>query len=131
MSAQPNPLPSPLAAAAELPFNAAANKPTTLRTLARLALYAAALAITLFFVVPIYLIAISAFSPQPAIFAYPKALIPQTLSADTFLFFWNASGVQSALVNSILVGILTLILSLLVGAPAGYAIARFLFRGRD
>jgi multiple sugar transport system permease protein len=131
MSVQPNTLPSPLAPAAELPYNAAANRPTAAKTLARLALYAAAIAITLFFVVPIYLIAISAFSPQQAIFAYPKALIPQTLSADTFLYFWNASGVQSALGNSILVGILTLILSLLVGAPAGYAIARFLFRGRD
>ncbi len=131
MSAQTNAMRTPLANAEEMPFNAAANKPTLAKTITRLLLYAAAITISLFFLVPIYLIAISAFSPQQAIFAYPKALIPQTLSADTMLFFWNARGVQSALVNSVLVGILALIFSLLVGAPAGYALARFLFRGRD
>ncbi|HZQ08441.1 MAG TPA: carbohydrate ABC transporter permease [Anaerolineae bacterium] len=115
----------------ELPLNAGANRPTLGRTLTRIALYALALTISLFFLVPIYLIAISAFSPQQAIFAYPKPLIPTTLSADTMLFFWNARGVQQSLINSVLVGIMTLTFALLVGAPAGYALARFFFRGRD
>jgi multiple sugar transport system permease protein len=131
MSAQTNSIPIPLGMSDEMPLNAAANKPTLAKTLGRVALYAAAITISLFFLVPIYLIAISAFSPQQAIFAYPKSLIPATLSADTMLFFWNARGVQTALLNSIIVGILTLIFALLVGAPAGYALARFLFRGRD
>lgn len=131
MSAQTQSMPRGLTAAEEMPLNAAANKPTLAKTIGRVALYAAAITISLFFLVPIYLIAISAFSPQRAIFAYPKAVIPATLSADTMLFFWNATGVQSSLWNSIIVGILTLVLALLVGAPAGYALARFLFRGRD
>lgn len=131
MSAQTNTLPGAFPGPQELPFNAAANRPTFLKTVTRAALYMLAITIALFFLVPIYLIAISAFSPQQAIFAYPKALIPTALSAETMLFFWNAHGVQSALWNSIMVGILTLIISLLVGAPAGYALARFLFRGRD
>src|SRR5438067_13858833 len=108
-----------------------ANKPTTARSIGRLGLYALALAISLFFIVPIYLIAITAFSPQSVIFAYPKSLLPTAFSADTILFFWNAHGVQDALRNSVIVGILTLALSLLIGAPAGYALARFYFRGRD
>ncbi len=33
--------------------------------------------------------------------------------------------------NSLVVGLLTLVLSLVLGAPAGYALARFPFRGRD
>lgn len=131
MSAQTQSMPVGLTKLEEMPLNAAANKPTLAKTISRIALYAAAITISLFFLVPIYLIAISAFSPQPAIFAYPKALVPATLSADTILFFWNANGVQSSLWNSIIVGILTLVLALLVGAPAGYALARFLFRGRD
>lgn len=131
MSAQTKTMPRPLAPSEEMPLNAAANKPTFAKTLGRLALYAAAITISLFFLVPIYLIFISAFSPQQAIFAYPKSILPQTLTAETMLFFWNARGVQSALLNSIIVGILTLVFSLLVGAPAGYALARFFFRGRD
>ena len=35
------------------------------------------------------------------------------------------------LINSIKVGLATLVLSLLIGVPAGYALARFAFRGRD
>lgn len=131
MSAQTRSMPMGLAPAEEMPLNAAANRPTLAKTIGRIALYAAAITISLFFLVPIYLIAITAFSPQSAIFAYPKVLIPKTFSADTMLFFWNATGVQASLVNSIIVGILTLIFALVVGAPAGYALARFLFRGRD
>ena len=72
------------------------NRPTAGKTLTRLGLYALALAITLFMLVPIYLIALSAFSTEAAIFAYPKSLLPINLSADTFLYFWNARGVQPA-----------------------------------
>jgi multiple sugar transport system permease protein len=131
MSAQSQPLPQPYGAAEEMPLNEGANRPTFAKTLGRMALYAAALGISAFFLCPIYLIAISAFSPQPAIFAYPKAFIPQSLTAETVLYFWNATGVRPALLNSVIVGLATVVLALLVGAPAGYSIARFLFRGRD
>ncbi|GAY26194.1 carbohydrate ABC transporter permease [Desulfurococcaceae archaeon AG1] len=40
-------------------------------------------------------------------------------------------GVGEALVRSVLVGILTIILSMIIGLPAGYAIGRYVFRGRD
>ncbi len=113
------------------PFVSNRNRPTPGKIATRMAVYALALAISLFFLVPIYLAAISAFSPEKVIFAYPKSLIPSELSADTMLFFWNAHGVQEALLNSIWVGILTLALSLLIGTPAGYALARFIFPGRD
>lgn len=107
------------------------NQPNSSHWVGRAALYAIALAISLFFLMPIYLIAISAFSPQTVIFAYPKSLAPTVFSADTMLFFLNAHGVTDALVNSVLVGIMTLALALAIGAPAGYALARFFFRGRD
>ncbi|HZQ05306.1 MAG TPA: hypothetical protein VFD70_01915, partial [Anaerolineae bacterium] len=96
-SVSPTSVRLPAPSADELPLNASANRPTFGRTLTRIALYALALTISLFFLVPIYLIAISAFSPQQAIFAYPKSLIPATLSTDTMLFFWNARGVQQSL----------------------------------
>lgn len=118
-------------APAALVTNARANQRTASWMLARTALYALALAITLFMLMPIYLIALSAFSPQDVIFAYPKSLTPAAFSPDTMLFFLNARGVVQGLVNSVIVGLLTLALSLLIGAPAGYALARFIFPGRD
>lgn len=131
MSAPTNSLRPAVSLSESMPLNAGANKPTFGKTLTRLALYALALSISLFFLVPLYLIAVSAFSPQQAIFAYPKPLIPTSLSADTMLFFLNARGVKESLLNSVIVGIMTLVLALVVGAPAGYALARFFFRGRD
>ncbi len=101
------------------------------RALSRAGLYALAVLISLFMFVPIYLIALAAFSTTDAIYAYPKSILPSQLSVESMLFFFNAYGVKASVLNSVLVGLMALALSLLVGAPAGYALARFVFRGRD
>jgi multiple sugar transport system permease protein len=92
--------------------------------------YVAALLLALFILVPIYLIAVSAFTPRENAFDFPKSVIPTAVSTDTILFFLNASGVIDAFWRSVAVAIITLVLSLLIGAPAGYAVARYVFRGR-
>ncbi len=101
------------------------------RLLGRGLLYAAAVLLALWVLFPIYLITITAFSPRDAVYDYPKQLIPGTFSAETMRFFVDAEGVLGALWNSVLVAVVTLIFSTLIGAPAGYALARFAFRGRD
>ena len=93
--------------------------------------YALAVLLTLFVLLPIYLITIAAFSPRAALFAFPKSLIPTELSTETLLFFLNSRGVIPSVWNSVMVGLITLVLSLVLGAPAGYAVARYAFRGRD
>jgi multiple sugar transport system permease protein len=50
---------------------------------------------------------------------------------DTIVFFLNASGVLDSFWRSVIVALITLGLSLLIGAPAGYAVARYGFRGRN
>ena len=97
----------------------------------RWGLYALAALISAFVLVPIYLIAVAAFSPQSDIYAFPKPLLPARLSADTMRFFLSFEGVGESLANSVLVGGATLVLSLLIGAPAGYGLARYVFRGHD
>src|SRR5215216_6738120 len=106
-------------------------RPSTRRRLNRALLYVVAIALTAFMLLPIYLIGIAAFSTRAAVSAFPKPLIPEPFSIDTMRYFLNSTGVANAARNSILVGLLTLLLSLLIGAPAGYALARFVFRGRD
>lgn len=97
----------------------------------RIGLYALAGTLTLFILIPLYLITLAAFSPPDVIYSYPKSLLPTQLSTETMQFFLNSRSVLQSLWNSIVVGIGTLILALLIGAPAGYALARFLFPGRD
>ena len=93
--------------------------------------YLAAVLLALFILVPIYLIAVAAFTPRADAFTYPRSVIPTTVSTETILFFLNASGVIDSFWRSVWVALITLGLSLAIGAPAGYAIARYAFRGRQ
>jgi multiple sugar transport system permease protein len=94
-------------------------------------LYVSAVLISLFILVPIYVIAVAAFTPRDVLNGFPKPLLPVTFSFDTMHAFLSTRGVGQAVVNSVIVGVMTLVLSLVLGAPAGYALARYGFRGRD
>lgn len=93
--------------------------------------YLAAVLLALFILAPIYLITVSALTPREDAFTYPKSVIPSELSTETVAFFLGASGVIDAFWRSVLVALITLTLSLVIGAPAGYAVARYAFRGRQ
>jgi multiple sugar transport system permease protein len=101
------------------------------RAINRSLTYVAAVLLALWVLAPIYLITITAFSPRSVVYGYPKDLIPTEFSTETMDFFVNAEGVLSALGRSVLVAVVTLVFSTLIGAPAGYAISRFGFPGRD
>jgi multiple sugar transport system permease protein len=97
----------------------------------RLLLYGCAILVTLFMLTPVYLIALAAFSTPEAIFDYPHSLLPSAVSLDNIRFFLTFQGIVPALLRSLAVGGLTVVLSLVLGCPAGYALARYWFRGKD
>jgi multiple sugar transport system permease protein len=64
--------------------------------------------------------------------SYPKGVLPFIpFSLDTMRFFLASRGIVPGLINSVIVAVITLALSTLIAAPAGYATSRYLFRGRD
>ena len=99
--------------------------------LSRVLTYVGAVLMALWILVPIWLIAVSAFSTRQGIFDFPKALLPNPFSADTMSFFLGATNVLPSAGRSVVVAIITIIISSVIGTPAGYALARFNFRGRD
>jgi multiple sugar transport system permease protein len=99
--------------------------------LSRALSYAAAVVLSLFVLAPIYVITLAAFSSQTSVYDYPKDLLPRHLSTDTISFFIHFGGMLDALQRSVIVAAITLALALVVGTPAGYALARFAFRGAD
>ncbi len=99
--------------------------------LARLGLYGAAVLLSLFILAPIYVMTIAAFSSDEDVYAYPKELLPRNLSTETMNFFVDFPGVLDALQRSVMVAAITLAISLVIGTPAGYALARFAFAGAD
>jgi multiple sugar transport system permease protein len=99
--------------------------------LPRLGLYSLAILLSLFVLLPIYVMTIAAFSSDEDVYAYPKELLPRNLSLETMDFFVNFGGVLESLQQSVIVAAITLALALVIGTPAGYALARFAFRGAD
>lgn len=97
----------------------------------RLLGYGMAILITWFMLLPLYLVTVAAFAPRSAVFDYPRALAPTGVSLDTIQFFLSSHGVLAALGRSLVVGAVTVVLSLILGCPAGYAFARYRFAGRD
>lgn len=81
--------------------------------------------------VPIYLIALGAFGGRSGVYLWPKTGLPTGLSLEPFLLFLRTEGVFGSFLNSLGAAAITVALSLLLGAPAGYALARYNFRGKD
>jgi multiple sugar transport system permease protein len=94
-------------------------------------LYLAAGVITLFLLFPVYFIFAASIGPQNSVYEFPKPLVPQNLSFDTISFFLHYQGVPDAFRMSVEVGVIAVVISLLLGAPAGYAIARYTFPGKN
>src|SRR3954470_3526036 len=82
-------------------------------------LYVFAILISLFILIPIYLIAVAAFTPRPVLNGFPKPVVPVALSFDTMQAFLSTRGVSQAVINSVIVGLMTLVMSTVLGAPAG------------
>jgi multiple sugar transport system permease protein len=105
--------------------------PLRRRRLRRVFVQLACVLVSVFMVGPIVLIAFAALSTPDALAEFPKSLFPSGFTTDTLRGFVASTGVLPAFGNSLLTGLYTVVLSLLVGAPGGYALARYAFRGRD
>lgn len=93
-------------------------------------LYSAVALILLFFLTPMLLITLASLTTTEEIYQWPRPIVPSKFSFESIATFLGTHGIISSLMNSIIVALLTVALSLVIGAPAGYAIARFKFRGR-
>jgi multiple sugar transport system permease protein len=94
--------------------------------------YLIAILLSLWILIPIYFIGSMALTTTQVVRSYPKGVLPFIpFSFDTMRFFLNSEGIIAGTINSVIVALITLALSTLIAAPAGYAMSRFIFRGRD
>jgi len=100
--------------------------------LGRVFTYVVGILLCLWVLVPIWFIASMALTTPETVRGYPKSVLPFIpFSFETMRFFLNSYGILPGLINSVIVAAITLALSTLIAAPAGYAISRYLFKGRD
>lgn len=94
-------------------------------------LYVASVAVLCAWViVPIYFLLVNTLSSPEAVNAFPKSFIPG-FDMGSLAFFAGFAGILTAMKNSVLVAGLTMVMSIAVGAPAGYALSRFDFPGKE
>jgi len=94
--------------------------------------YLIAILLSLWILIPIYFIGSMALTTTEVVRSYPKGVLPFIpFSFDTMRFFLNSEGIISGTINSVIVAVITLTLSTIIAAPAGYALSRYVFRGRD
>ena len=89
-----------------------------------------AVVLCLWVLLPIYFVAVNALSAPTEVTGWPKRFYP-SFDLGSLEFFLDYAGVGRALFNSFLVAVLTMVFSIGLGAPAGYALARFTFRGKN
>ncbi|MGW4465159.1 carbohydrate ABC transporter permease [Micromonospora sp. NBC_01796] len=78
---------------------------------------------------PIVLMIFTSFKPGNEIFAIPPTLTPKHWTFDNYTNVFTQSSMPHALVNSIIVGLLVAAATLVFCFSAGYALARFKFKG--
>jgi ABC-type glycerol-3-phosphate transport system permease component len=96
----------------------------------RQALFALPLiALVLWTVTPFFVTLSVSFKTRAEVFANPS-LIPATPTLDAYREVLSSESFTTSFLNSVIVGVGTTLLTLVIGVPAAYAFARFNFRGR-
>lgn len=93
-------------------------------------LYAILIAGVIFSVFPIYFVAQAAFRPGNQLYSTELQLFPTNASLENFQYVLTKTELPTWLFNSIKIGFLTTIGTLLITVPAAYALSRFRFRSR-
>lgn len=102
-----------------------------MRKLQTFGFYFVAVLLAIWTLLPLVLIGFAAFTPRAELYSWPRTVIPQSFSWDSFEFFVNAHGVMQSTMLSVVVALVTILFSLAIGAPAGYALSRFRFAGKE
>lgn len=95
-------------------------------------LYVAVAGFACFILVPVYFLFMLSLMPKAEAYSWPLHLYPHSVSLENFRFFLliNPKIIPSIL-RSVEVALLTIVIALSIGGTAGYAFARFRFRGRN
>jgi multiple sugar transport system permease protein len=80
--------------------------------------------------VPIWLLMVNALSAPAEVSAFPKRIWP-SFDLASLTFFFQFRGEAESLWNSVQVAAVTMVLAIGFGAPAGYALSRFDFPGKE
>lgn len=106
-----------------------AGKRSTL--LATIGLTTLAWGLMILFLMPMVLMALTAFKPESDVLSIPPQILPSRLTLDNFDRILVRGSFPTYLRNSAIAASISTVLSLVIGYLAAYALTRFRFPGRD
>ena len=80
--------------------------------------------------VPLFVMLSTSFKPGDEIFSIPPRWLPVKPTLENYYAVLFESSMPRYFVNSMLIGLLTTLISMVVGCMAGYGFARYSFKGR-
>lgn len=99
--------------------------------LARVALYATLIAGAVLALLPMVWMVSASLMPAGAASSYPPRLFPRTVTLEHYQTLFTRLNLARYLLNSALIAVAVTAISLLINSMAGYAFAKFRFKGRD
>ncbi len=100
------------------------------KVLSRLLFWLVILLIIVYTLFPFYWAVVTSLKPRSELFATPVALYPVNPTLEHYIAAFSADFFRRGLLNSVIVAVTTVILALIIGAVAAYAMGRLRFRGR-
>ena len=97
----------------------------------RTIIYIAMAAVVLLMLFPLYWILVTAVKPLAEVFAYPPKLWPSTFHWENFIEALKVTDFGTYFKNSFIVSLFATVITLCLNLIAGYAFAKYKFRGRE
>lgn len=116
---------SPARTAATAPARTAVRRRSSRRAAATVGFHTSGILISLAWFAPILVVLITSFRTFDDVSANGIASLPHTFTFSTYVQAWNQGGLFQALVNSMIVTIPTVILTLLLSAAAAFGLSRY------
>ena len=79
---------------------------------------------------PVLWVALSSFKPQSELFRVPMTFLPETWTLENYAAAVSQGNFVRYFLNTVFVACTSTVLSVLVNIMAGYALAKYIFRGR-
>lgn len=104
-------------------------KGTAGRKESHLLTYLLLIVFTAIYLVPIIWMTLSSFKPDSELFRYPPSLFPSRFSLENYLDAWSRGDFGLYFKNTTIVAVSATILTVVINTMAGYAFAKYKFRG--
>ena len=80
---------------------------------------------------PVVWVALSSFKPQSELFTSPMTFFPQTWTIDNYISAISQGNFIRYFLNTVFVACTSTVITVLINIMAGYALAKYYFRGRN